>query len=426
MRPAHLLGDDPCRSVDSGRNTESVYAVVLAGGRGSRLRELTDSRAKPAMPFAGNLKIIDFALGNCVNSGIRRIGVLTQYKSQCLARHVTRGWAFADSGPDSFIDVIPAQQQTGQAWYRGTADAVHQNLPLLQQAAAKLVLVLAGDHVYKMDYRRIVADHVERGADVTVACIDVPMADACGFGVMGIDADGRVRAFDEKPACPAALPDRPGRVMASMGVYVFSAAYLYDELSRDSADPRSLHDFGHDILPRAVARARVFAHPFERSCVGVAGAQPYWRDVGTLDAYWEAHMDLIRPLPGLDLYDDAWPVRSLAYGVAPARFTLDADGHRGMAIDSLVSGGCQVCGASVRRSVLSPRVCIGDGSVVEDSLLLPGAQLGRNVVLRRVIVDEGCVLPDGIRIGIHPDEDRARFTVTDRGVTLVTARMLAP
>jgi glucose-1-phosphate adenylyltransferase len=404
----------------------STYAVVLAGGRGSRLKQLTDERAKPALPFGGEMRIIDFTLSNCVNSGIRRIGVLTQYKSQSLIRHVTRGWGFLDAGLDEFVDIVPAQQQTGEGWYSGTANAVYQNLGMLRNAAVKHVLVLAGDHVYKMDYGRLIAEHMRRGADVTVSCIDVPLAQAGAFGVVSAEADGRVRAFDEKPLHPPALPDRPECARASMGIYVFDAAFLCSELCRDAVDPRSCHDFGGDILPRAVAHARVFAHDFAESCADRGDAAPYWRDVGTLDAYWEANLDLTRPQPALDLYDERWLIRSLQHQLPPAKFVFDAEGRRGTAIDSLVGGGCVVSGATVRRSVLFSRVRIGEGSVVEDSLLLPGAVLGRNVVVRRAIVDARCVLPDGIRIGVHPVEDRARFTVTDSGVTLVTASMLGP
>ena len=402
----------------------STYAVVLAGGRGTRLKELTDGRAKPAVPFAGKLKIIDFTLSNCINSGIRRISVLTQYKSQSLIRHITRGWGFLDASLHEFVDVVPAQQQTGAGWYSGTADAVYQNLDMLRDAEPRFVLVLAGDHVYKMDYGCIVADHAQHGADVTLASIEVPLEQASSLGVIRIDADHRVTGFDEKPARPAPMPGRPDSALASMGIYVFSAAYLYQALMRDAADPASCHDFGHDIIPHAVSNASVRAHDFSSSCVNMIGERPYWRDVGTLDAFWEANMDLTRPLPELNLYDDAWPIRSLQHQLPPAKFVFDEDGRRGMAVDSLVSSGCIVSGAAVRRSLLFSKVRVGDGSVVEDSLLLPNVVVGRNVVLRRAIIDKHCVLPDGMKIGVYPDEDRARFTVTDKGVTLVTPEML--
>jgi glucose-1-phosphate adenylyltransferase len=414
------------RHTAADHDVHSTFALVLAGGRGTRLQQLTDSRAKPAMPFGGHLKIIDFSLSNCINSGIRRISVLTQYKSQSLVRHVMHGQGLPGLGPDEFIDVVPAQQQGGAGWYSGTADAVFQNLDLLESVDAKFVLVLAGDHVYRMDYRRIVAEHAARDADLTVACVEVPIEQACAFGVMCADADARVRTFDEKPACPKALPGRPDVALASMGVYVFSTAFLCEALRRDAADPDSCHDFGHNVVPAAVASARVYAHNFATSCVDTVDALPYWRDVGTLDAYWQANMDLTQPRPELDLYDDAWPIRGAGRPLPPAKFVSDAEGRHGTAIDSLVSGGCIVRGATVRRSVVCPKVCIDEGSVVEDSLLLPGATIGRNVVLRRVIVDEGCVLPDGLKVGVHPAEDRARFCVTERGVTLVTARMLEP
>lgn len=403
---------------------QSIYAVVLAGGRGTRLRQLTNHRAKPAMPFAGNLKIIDFTLSNCVNSGIRRIGVLTQYKSQSLVRHITRGWGFLDAGLGEFVDVIPAQQQIDSGWYSGTANAVFQNLRMLRDIAPQHVLVLAGDHVYKMDYRHLIADHLRLGADVTVACNEVPIGRASAFGVVGTDAHGRITAFDEKPAHPCAAPGRADAALASMGVYVFNAAFLYRELERDASDPLSCHDFGHDIIPAALARGRVCAHDFASSCVNTVGSRPYWRDVGTLQAYWEANMELTRPQPELNLDDDQWPVRSLQLHLPSARLVAGEDGHHGTVIDSLVSSGCVVRGASVRRSLLFSKVRVGNGSDIEDSLLLPGVVVGRNVVLRRAIVDEHCVLPDGIKIGVHPAEDSGRFTVTDSGLTLVTPDML--
>ncbi len=403
---------------------QATCAVVLAGGRGSRLKQLTDWRAKPAMPFAGKLKIIDFALSNCVNSGLRQICVLTQYKAQSLIRHITRGWGILDVSLGEFIDVVPAQQQHGERWYSGTADAVYQNLDMLREADPLYVLVLAGDHIYKMDYSHIIADHVKREADVTVACIEVPLDQATAFGVMRIDADNRVVDFQEKPAKPSPMPDHPGLALASMGIYVFSAEFLYQELARDAGDTASRHDFGRDIIPRILKRARVFAHDFADSCVNTIEARPYWRDVGTLDAYWEANIDLIRPLPDLNLYDDAWPIRSLHHQLPPAKFVFDNDACRGMALDSLVASGCIVSGATVRRSMLFSKVRIGERSVVEDSLVLPNVTVGRDVVLRRAIIDKHCLIPDGLKVGVDPVEDRTRYTVTERGVTLVTPEML--
>jgi glucose-1-phosphate adenylyltransferase len=416
---------DPDHEVTS-RLLRSTYAIVLAGGRGQRLMQLTDHRAKPAVAFAGNLRVIDFTLSNCINSGIRRVSVLTQYKAQSLIRHVTRAWSFLDAGRDEFVDVVPAQQQIGAAWYCGTADAVYQNLGLLRAAGAAHVLVLAGDHVYKMDYGRLVAEHVRRGADVTIASIRVPLGQASELGIMCVDRESRVTAFAEKPCAPPAAPGRPGMALASMGIYVFDAGYLSRELRRDAGEAASCHDFGSDILGRACDRARVFAHDFADSAVDArADMPPYWRDVGTLDAYWEAGMDLVRAEPPLDLHDAAWPIRGLQESLPPSRFATARTSGGVTATQCLVAGGCIVDG-TVRRSTLFSRVRVGAGSLVEDALLLPGVTVGRNAVVRRAIVDEGCTLPDGIRIGVHADEDRARFTVTDKGVTLVTAGMLAP
>jgi glucose-1-phosphate adenylyltransferase len=425
-RPAHgyRLRDAESRSNSLLHLTQRTYAMVLAGGRGSRLRQLTDGRAKPAVPFAGKLRIIDFALSNCVNSGIRRVCVLTQYKAQSLIRHIERGWGFLDAGLREYVDVVPAQQQMGNNWYRGTADAVFQNLTLLREAEPEHVLILAGDHVYKMDYARMLAQHVASGADVTVACTDVPLPEASNFGVMTVDEDGRIRAFEEKPAHPAAVPGQPGRALASMGIYVFDATLLCDELARDAADDASSHDFGHDIIPRLVGSHAVHAHRFVESCVNMVGDHPYWRDVGTVDAYWDANMDLTHVVPELNLYDDDWPIRSLPAQLPPAKFVFDEDQRRSTVVDSLVSSGCIVSGATVRRSVLFTKVRVGERSIVEDSVVLGDVVIGRGVTLRRVIVDEGCVIPDGFKAGVHPDEDKAHFQVTSRGVTLITPEML--
>jgi glucose-1-phosphate adenylyltransferase len=425
-RPAHgyRLRDAESRSNSLLHLTQRTYAMVLAGGRGSRLRQLTDGRAKPAVPFAGKLRIIDFALSNCVNSGIRRVCVLTQYKAQSLIRHIERGWGFLDAGLREYVDVVPAQQQVGDNWYRGTADAVFQNLNLLREAEPEHVLILAGDHVYKMDYARMLAQHVASGADVTVACTDVPLPEAGNFGVMTVDEDGRIRAFEEKPAHPTAMPGLPGRALASMGIYVFDASLLCDELERDAADDNSSHDFGRDIIPRLVASHAVHAHRFVDSCVNMVGNDPYWRDVGTVDAYWDANMDLTHVVPELNLYDDDWPIRSLPAQLPPAKFVFDEDQRRSVVVDSLVSSGCIVSGATVRRSVLFTKVRVGERSVVEDSVVLGDVVIGRGVTLRRVIVDEGCVIPDGFKAGVNADEDAAHFQVTARGVTLITPEML--
>ena len=402
----------------------STYAVVLAGGRGSRLRELTEWRAKPAMPFGGQMKIIDFTLSNCINSGVRRIGVLTQYKSQSLIRHITRGWGFLDARLGEFIDVVPAQQRVDQNWYSGTANAVWQNLDMLQEAQPRRVLVLAGDHVYKMDYSRLLADHVEGGHEVTVSCIEVPLDQACAYGVLQTTPEGLVTAFEEKPAVPKPAFAGASVALVSMGIYVFEANTLYAELKRDASESASQHDFGHDLLPRLVEEGRVRAHPFSHSCVNMVEGRPYWRDVGTLDAYWEANMDLIKPLPELNLYDERWPIRSLGAPLAPAKFVLDLDGRRGTAIDSLVSSGCIVSGGSVRRSVLFANTRIEEGSQVEDSLVLHGAVVARGSTVRNAIIDKGCLLPDQFTVGVDAEKDRAHFTVTERGIVLVTQAML--
>lgn len=404
--------------------TQRTYAVVLAGGRGSRLLQLTERRAKPAVPFGGKYSIIDFTLSNCVNSGIRRIAVLTQYMAQSLIRHIERGWGFLDLNLGEFVDVVPAQQRVDNNWYTGTANAVYQNLDMVREVNPDLVLVLAGDHVYKMDYGHLLADHVRSRADATVACIEVPIEDARGFGIVDVDTEGRIIRFDEKPSTPRPLPGRPGHALASMGIYVFGREFLREQLARDAADAASGHDFGHDLLPWLVPRHRVMAHRFEDSCINMVGDRPYWRDVGTIDAYWEANMDLVQVVPELNLYDDDWPIRSLPRQLPPAKFVFDDDGRRGMAIDSLVSSGCIVSGASVLRSVLFSKVRVGEGSRIEDSVLLPNVVVGRDVRLRRTVIDKHCVLPDGLRAGFDPAEDRHRFHVSERGITLISPAML--
>jgi glucose-1-phosphate adenylyltransferase len=404
--------------------THRAYALVLAGGRGSRLMQLTDSRAKPAVPFAGKLKIIDFALSNCVNSGVRRIAVLTQYKAQSLIRHIERGWGFLESNLGEFVDVVPAQQRLDDTWYSGTANAVYQNLDILREADPQYVLVLAGDHVYKMDYARTLEEHVAHGADLTIAYIDMPLIEACNFGVIRVDPDARVTAFEEKPLHPQPCPDDAGRALVNMGVYVFNMQFLCEQLARDAADVASSHDFGRDLIPYVVGRHRVFGHRFADSCVNIVEGRPYWRDVGTVDAYWEANMDLTAVVPELNLYDPAWPIMSLQKQLPPAKFVFDDDGRRGLAVNSLVSSGCIVSGATVRRSVLFSNVRVGENSLIEDAVILPDTLVGRNVTLRRVVVDKNCILPDGFKAGVYPAEDRSHYHVTERGVTLITPKML--
>ena len=403
------------------RLTQSTYALILAGGRGSRLLGLTDWRAKPAVPFGGKFRIIDFPLSNCVNSGIRRIGVATQYKAQSLIQHLQRGWSFLDGRMKEFVDILPAQQRIVEAWYKGTADAVFQNLDILRDYDPKYMLILAGDHVYKMDYGRMLAYHEQTRADITVGCIEVPAIEARAFGVMGVDASDRVTAFVEKPADPPCVPGKPGIALASMGIYVFNTGFLFDQLIRDADESRSAHDFGKDLIPHLVPRYRVYAHRFGDSCVGSENAEPYWRDVGTVDAYWEANMELTRVTPALNLYDDVWPIWTHQEQLPPAKFVFDDEGRRGMAVDSLVSGGDIVSGASVRRSLLFSNVRIDHRSVIEDCVVLPDVTIGAGAVLRKVVVDKRCIVPDGMRIGVDRAEDEARgFHITERGVTLVT------
>jgi glucose-1-phosphate adenylyltransferase len=404
---------------------DKTYVLVLAGGRGSRLHELTNWRAKPAVPFGGNLNIIDFALSNSVNSNLRHIGVLTQYKAQSLIRHIVHGWGFLSDSLGEYLDVVPAQQQYGKFWYSGTADAVYQNLHLLDEAQPELVLILGGDHIYKMDYSVMLAEHMAHGADLTVACLEVPLAEATEFGVMSVDAQGRVLAFNEKPTQPQPVPGDATHALASMGIYLFCAKLLTNELVRDAADAASSHDFGKDIIPSLLTRHRVFAHPFVNSCVNMVNGHPYWRDVGTVDAYWEANMDLVSVVPELNLYDDDWPIFSHHRQLAPVKFVLDEEGRRGMAINSLMCSGCIVSGATVRGSVFSSKVRVAEGSMVEDSVILPNVRIGQNVHLRRVIVDMHCVLPDGFCAGLNAEGDRARgLHVTSRGVTLIVPEML--
>ncbi|MDP2752295.1 MAG: glucose-1-phosphate adenylyltransferase [Rhodocyclaceae bacterium] len=405
--------------------TRNTVAIVLAGGRGSRLMQLTDWRAKPAVPFGGKFRIIDFALSNCINSGVRRIGVATQYKAQSLIRHIQRGWGFLDGRFKEAVDILPAQQQMGDSWYKGTADAIFQNLGLLRRNAPKHVLVLAGDHIYKMDYGRMLADHAHHHADLTVACMEVPVKEASAFGVMAVDAHQHITAFVEKPLHPPTLIDHPDRSLASMGVYVFSAEFLYEQLVRDAADPSSSHDFGKDIIPYCVPRHRVMAHDFSGSCLGRSGSGiPYWRDVGTIDAYWEANLELTKVVPDLDMYDEDWPIWTHQEQLPPAKFVFDDDGRRGMAIDSLVSGGNIISGATVHRSLLFSRVHVHSYAQVEDSVILPKVDIGRGARIKRAVIDKNCRIPEGMVIGFDPDEDRKHFHVSPGGITLVTPEML--
>ena len=403
-----------------------AVALVLAGGRGSRLKNLTERRAKPAVYFGGKFRIVDFALSNCLNSGVRRIGVITQYRSHSLLRHLQRGWAFLKTEMNEFVDLLPAQQRSDDdGWYRGTADAVYQNQDIIASYRADYIVVLAGDHIYKMNYALMLADHVARGRDCTVGCIAVPLHEASAFGVMHVDERFLITDFIEKPANPPPMPGRPGMALASMGIYVFNARYLYKQLERDMLDAASSHDFGKDIIPHAVRTGHAAAHPFELSCVGTRLNEPaYWRDVGTIDAYWDANIDLTATDPQLNLYDTRWPIWTHQEQLPPAKFVHNQNDRRGMAIESVVSGGCIVSGY-VFRSVLFSSVRVHSYSNVQWSVLLPGVHVGRGVRLMRTVIDRGCLIPDGMVIGEDAAFDEQRFYRSESGITLVTRDMLA-
>ena len=406
--------------------TKSTVALILAGGRGSRLKSLTDWRAKPAVPFGGKFRIIDFPLSNCINSGIRRVGVITQYKAHSLIKHVQRGWGFLRGEFNEFVELLPAQQRVDEtSWYKGTADAVYQNLDILRIYKPEYVLILAGDHIYKMDYGEMLASHVQNEADMTVACIEVPRQEASAFGVMRVDDDGRVVEFAEKPADPPAMPDKPDTSLCSMGIYVFNAAFLFEQLVRDADDPKSEHDFGKNVIPHLIrAGYRIYAHSFTDSCVHGESEPPYWRDVGTVEAYWAANLDLASVTPELNLYDPNWPIWTYQEQLPPAKFVFDEEGRRGMAIDSMVSGGCIISGATVRRSVLFSNVRVAEGAYLEEAVVLPDVRVGQGAILKKVVIDRGCNIPAGMSIGVNPAEDAKRFHVSGAGVTLVTPEML--
>jgi glucose-1-phosphate adenylyltransferase len=387
---------------------------------------LTDVRAKPAVYFGGKLRIIDFALSNALNSGIRRMAVATQYKAHSLIRHLQRGWNFFRPERNESFDILPASQRVSEdQWYLGTADAVFQNIDIIESYDTKYIVLLAGDHIYKMDYEQMLQQHVNAGADVTVGCIEVPRAWASGFGVMHVDAQDRILAFDEKPANPAPMPGNPAMSLASMGIYVFETRFLFEVLRRDAADLNSSHDFGKDIIPYLVRHGKAMAHPFARSCVrSQAEAAPYWRDVGTVDAYFEANIDLTDVVPDLDLYDQNWPIWTYGEMTAPAKFVHDEDGRRGSAVSSLVSGGCIVSGASLRKSLLFTNVHLHSFSDVEQAVILPSVDVAQDARLRRVIVDRGVRIPRGLVVGEDPELDAKRFRRTEGGVCLITQTMI--
>ena len=403
------------------RLTRNTLALVLAGGRGSRLQDLTDWRAKPGVYFGGKFRIIDFPLSNCVNSGIRRIGVLTQYKAHSLIRHLVRGWSNLQDDLGEFMEVLPASQRTSGNWYTGTADAVYQNLDIIDAIEPEFVLVLAGDHVYKMDYGHMLAFHVENGADMTVGCVEVPCDEAKGFGVMAVNETGRVQRFEEKPDNPTPIPGTTDTALASMGIYVFSTRFLTDALMKDAETPDSKHDFGADIIPNAIANDNVFAYPFRDPDTGDQG---FWRDVGTLDTFWSANMELVDPMPELNLYDQDWPIRTYQPQLPSAKFVLDGEQERVDMVNSIVSGGCIISAAKLRRSLLFSNVRVHAQTELEETVVFPEVEIGRNCRITRAIIDSKCKIPDGTVIGEDPEEDARRFVVTENGIVCVTREML--
>ncbi|MCO5072663.1 MAG: glucose-1-phosphate adenylyltransferase [Rhizobiaceae bacterium] len=403
-----------------------AMAYVLAGGRGSRLKELTDRRAKPAVHFGGKTRIIDFALSNALNSGIRRLAVATQYKAHSLIRHLQRGWNFHRPERNESFDILPASQRVSETqWYEGTADAVYQNIDIIEAYGPEFMVILAGDHIYKMDYELMLRQHVDQEADVTVGCLEVPRMEATGFGVMHVDGNDRIIDFVEKPADPPGIPDKPEFALASMGIYVFKTKFLMELLRKDAADPASSRDFGKDIIPSIVKGGKAVAHRFAKSCVRSSmEASSYWRDVGTIDAYWEANIDLTDVTPELDLYDRDWPIWTYAELKPPAKFVHDEDGRRGMAVSSLVAGDCIVSGASLRRSLLFTGARINSYSMIDEVVMLPDCTVGRNARLTRVVIDSGVRIPEGLVVGDDPELDARRFRVSEKGICLITQPMI--
>ncbi|VAW98333.1 Glucose-1-phosphate adenylyltransferase [hydrothermal vent metagenome] len=401
--------------------TRDTLALIMAGGRGSRLNGLTQWRAKPAVPFGGKFRIIDFPLSNCINSGIRKIGVLTQYKAHSLICHVQKGWGHLHGEFNEFVEVLPAQQRIEASWYAGTADAVYQNLDIIQTHEAKNVLILAGDHIYKMDYAQMLAQHDDTDADVTIACIEVPINEASSLGVIGIDKTNRIQTFIEKPNFPAHIPGNHKVSLCSMGIYIFKKDFLFQQLIVDSDDKQSTHDFGMDILPALIDQHRAYAYSFQDADSGV---RCYWRDVGTIDAYWKANLELIGVTPELNLYDDDWPIWTHQEQLPPAKFVFDEETRRGVAIDSMVSGGCIISGATVRHSVLFSKVNVDCYSEIENSVLLPNVTIGQHCRIFNAIIDKGCIIPEGTIIGVNPKQDAANYQVSPGGVVLVTPDML--
>jgi glucose-1-phosphate adenylyltransferase len=401
--------------------TRNAIALILAGGRGSRLMNMTDWRAKPAVPFGGKFRIIDFPLSNCMNSGIRKIGVLTQYKSDSLNRHIQQGWGFLRGEFGEFVDLLPAQQRHDEnSWYQGTADAIFQNIDILRSRHPEHILVLAGDHIYKMDYGAMLADHVEKDADLTIGCIEVSLQDATAFGVMDVDGDRRVRAFVEKPEHPPLMPGRTDTALASMGIYIFNAGFLFEQLLKDADTYDSTRDFGKDIIPSVIDKYMVNAYPF----LNLQGGQSYWRDVGTIDAYWAANIELIEVNPGLNLYDQTWPIWTYQEQTPPAKFVFNEDQRRGQAVDSMIAGGCVISGARVNHSLLFSNVRVNSYTTLQDSIVLPEVDIGRYCRITKAIIEKGSKVPEGTIIGENRTEDENRFHVSPGGVVLVTPEML--
>ncbi len=403
------------------RLTRNALAIILAGGRGTRLKHLTKWRSKPAVPFGGKFRIIDFPLSNCVNSGIRRVAVVTQYKSHSLIKHVQQGWGFLRAELGEFVEILPAQQRIETSWYAGTSDAIYQNLDIIQRHEPGHIVVLAGDHIYKMDYGPMLAYHVEKEAEMTVGCFEVSLEDAKSFGVMSADETGRVDVFSEKPEHPDPMPNKPDKALASMGIYIFNPSFLYEQLVKDAGSIKSSHDFGKDIIPSIIENHRVYAYPFRNT---ETGEQVYWRDVGTVDSFWEANLELIGITPELNLYDREWPIWTYQEQLPPAKFIFDDDSRRGMAVDSMISGGCIISGASIRHSLLFSNVAVNAYSTVTDSVILPDVVIGDHCRLTKVIIDKGCKIPEGTVIGEEAELDAKRFHVSPGGAVLVTSDML--
>ena len=401
--------------------TRDTYALVLAGGRGSRLHELTQWRAKPAVYFGGKFRIIDFPLSNCINSGIRRIGILSQYKSHSLIRHVVRGWGHFKKELGESIEILPASQRFSDDWYQGTADAVYQNIDIIRDELPKYVMILSGDHIYRMDYGNMLAKHVESGAKMTVSCMRVPCVEAAGaFGVMAIDENNSITSFTEKPEVPAPLADDPENCLASMGNYIFDTEFLFEQLEKDSQTKGSQRDFGKDIIPAIIKEQKVNAFEF-----GLGEKNNYWRDVGTIDSFWEANMELVEPVPALNLYDEEWPIWTYQEQLPPAKFVWDSDNRRGQAINSVVSGGCIISGSLLKRSLCFSNVRVHSYSYIEEAVMLPNVEVGRHCTIKKVVLDRGCIIPEGMEIGVNHEHDRARgFRVSSAGVVLVTPDML--